>query len=381
MGKKSKKEKSSTKEAKQPEEMYHNGTGDFELPNGDKYSGEYCAHRFGLVWREGKGVYTTHDGQVYIGTWKDDKLLDNEPVTIYYANGHEFNGRLLKGKYSGPGTYLFKPNQVVSTNFVGNQMSKETILIDKKNWLWLGDSKPSENYSVVRPLNVFYEYLDEDEGKGEKKETNEKSKMKKDGESSTEATVSKHTTLNDESVTETEEEKAERFRIFREEEQKIFAKSPLIDTNVDFAKSHWYQDYKRYLATRKKIEAKLVEAGQGSLTSQEKCWISKYQKWKRSKKYRETKKLEKPSEKVDTSLLDKFNSEEYKESCPGVPTIYPRWTWDTFFEGDGWNPDYVPAGGYPDNVIDEKCVNIPINPEDEVEKVDKTTQVKFWEDH
>lgn len=35
------------------DEDFYKGNADFHLPNGDKYKGEFIAHRNGLIWREG----------------------------------------------------------------------------------------------------------------------------------------------------------------------------------------------------------------------------------------------------------------------------------------------------------------------------------------
>lgn len=118
-------------------ELYF-GSGSFKFPNGDAYEGEYGAHRIGIIWREGQGRYTTHDGHVYEGIWKDDKLLDDTDVSIKYSNGACYDGKLTKNKYSGPGIYTLENGMVVTCKFQDNTPTQEVTLIDVKGNLWVG---------------------------------------------------------------------------------------------------------------------------------------------------------------------------------------------------------------------------------------------------
>lgn len=139
MGKKGKGKKPKGKKAEDSDlpELYF-GTGTFKFPNGDLYEGEYGAHRIGIIWREGQGKYTTHDGQVYESIWKDDKLSEDTDVTINYSNGAKYEGKVSKNKYSGPGTYTLESDMMVSCQFRENKPIEEVTLIDVDGNLWVG---------------------------------------------------------------------------------------------------------------------------------------------------------------------------------------------------------------------------------------------------
>lgn len=165
-GKKDKKGKKGKKEPKQPQEMYHFGVDIFQMPNGDVYEGEYCAHRFGLVWREGKGIYSSHEGQVYMGNWQDDRLIENSELTILFPNEHVFKGRLIKDKYNGPGVYNVRPDLVISCEFQDNKPNGDAILIDKEDDLWFADCDPKKDSAIFELQNYFFENITECRGQG-----------------------------------------------------------------------------------------------------------------------------------------------------------------------------------------------------------------------
>lgn len=136
-GKKDKKGKKSKAVDSDLPELYF-GNGSFQFPNGDVYEGDYGAHRIGIVWREGQGKYTTHDGQVYEGVWKDDKLLEDSNLTASYSNGAKYEGKVSKNKYSGPGTYILENGMMVSCKYRENKPIEEVTLIDVDGNLWVG---------------------------------------------------------------------------------------------------------------------------------------------------------------------------------------------------------------------------------------------------
>lgn len=115
------------------------GDSSFVLPNGDLYSGEYCAHRYGLIWRHGKGIYTTREGHVYEGKWKQDRLEDSEVVNIKYTNGTEYSGFSVAGKYCGPGIYSLGNKIDISCEFAENKPVGNVVLVDPLGRLWSGN--------------------------------------------------------------------------------------------------------------------------------------------------------------------------------------------------------------------------------------------------
>lgn len=136
-GKKDKKGKKSKGADFDLPELYF-GTGSFKFPNGDEYEGEYGAHRIGIIWREGSGKYTTHDGQVYEGVWKDDKLQEDTNITANYPNGAKYEGKISKSKYSGPGVYTLENGMIVSCKFRENKPVEDVTLVDVNGNFWVG---------------------------------------------------------------------------------------------------------------------------------------------------------------------------------------------------------------------------------------------------
>lgn len=138
-GKGSKKSKAKRKGKDQEQsdlpELY-SGKDTFTFPNGDIYDGEFCAHRIGILWREGHGIYTTKDGQIYEGEWKDDKLVD--VVNVKYPSGVQYNGTLEKDKYCGAGTYVLENSLNLSCKFEDNKPTDRLTLIGFDGRLWLG---------------------------------------------------------------------------------------------------------------------------------------------------------------------------------------------------------------------------------------------------
>lgn len=120
------------------DKSFREGEFEFVFPNQDKYTGHYCAHVSGLAWRQGRGIYETHDGQVYEGNWKDDKLNESENVQISFENTNWYNGRITKYKYNGPGSYTFANGGRLTSNFVNNRPSGKVIYVDHHDQLWYG---------------------------------------------------------------------------------------------------------------------------------------------------------------------------------------------------------------------------------------------------
>ncbi|MDB2369635.1 transglycosylase domain-containing protein [Planktomarina temperata] len=75
-----------------------NGQATYTYHNGDKYVGE---------WKDGKlngqGTYTHHNGDKYVGEWKDGK--SNGQATYTYHNGDQYIGEYKDDKKNGQGTY------------------------------------------------------------------------------------------------------------------------------------------------------------------------------------------------------------------------------------------------------------------------------------
>lgn len=256
----------STTTANNNSDYYYGTKTYFRLPNGDTYTGDFCAHRAGLIWREGFGVYTTHDGHIYEGEWKEDRLLENKPVQIQFPNGAKYSGKLLKGKYSGGGVYTLPNGFLVSSNFNENKPLKDTIVIDVLDKLWCGYTKNNTDFTYLLPENEFYLNINNDHGKGVLKVKPPKTKPTED-----------HTAIT------TEEE---------DDEKIIFAKSTKTRNSLDFEDSLWYKRYKTFKDKHDSIKQKIREFGKNAIETDEMNWWTKYQKYKARQKQRPIKKQE-----------------------------------------------------------------------------------------
>ncbi|GJQ79958.1 hypothetical protein Trydic_g9437 [Trypoxylus dichotomus] len=280
----------------------HSGFGEFTLPNGDTYIGNFCAHRSGVVWREGHGIYTTRDGQVYQGQWSDDKLLDNREVMITYPSGVQYHGPLVKNKYHGPGTYILESNMNISCQFEGNKPVGTVTLIDCQGKLWRGTAE--ENSAILLPENVFYLNLNEYKGRGVSKHPIDISDMH--------PPASKCSSDEEEELPDKEWEKI------------IFAKSKLTENDVDFTDCSWWKNYENYRQKYDEIMDKLNEGI--SLNNDDYMWIDRFNSFKRAQQLRKDGKLTawKTEEEKVFALNERYQSKDFQESCPGVSVFYPR---------------------------------------------------------
>ncbi|XP_071052153.1 probable inactive protein kinase DDB_G0270444 [Onthophagus taurus] len=275
-------------------------TGEFTLPNGDKYSGEYCAHRAGIIWRQGKGVYTSHEGQTYEGNWVDDKLQDNTECVITFPTGEVFHGRLLKNKYTGPGIYTLSNGLDLSCEFRLNKPIEELVIIDGLGKLWRGNAENEK--AVLLPENVFYLTISNQQGIGVIKDEFLEN-------------------LNEEMIGEGEEEEEE----YSDEYWRnlIFAKNHFIKNDVKFGDSKWFKDYEKFQKRKKEIEDKFKKNKPFSCRDQ--LWLVKFLDFKdqlQQKRFEnEFKKWKSEIEAFD--LNRKFRSKEFLNSCPEVKVIRP----------------------------------------------------------
>lgn len=301
------------------QDIFYRGNGKFSFPNGDTYEGDYCAHRHGIIWREGLGTYVTHDGQIYSGNWKDDKLIENLDVNVKYEDGAEFNGKLYKNKYKGVGVYKFENDLRLSCDFTDNKPTGELILFDNTNHIWMGktdnDHKNNNNDDRDRAIlyheNVFYTALCQDKGIGKIKEKPIYTKLKR-----TPKTL----------------RRKKRAQLTVEQ---IFAKSTKTINDIDFTRSQWYQNYNKFKLTKANIETKIRDVSEDGLDDDEKEWWTKYILYKNERtknKRKSNESLKDDNETIDINLLNEFNSERFKNNCPPIRVFYPRIDWDEFYD-------------------------------------------------
>ncbi|KAK4874154.1 hypothetical protein RN001_013514 [Aquatica leii] len=273
---------------------FYFGNGRFVMINGDVYEGDYGAHKRGLIWREGYGVYTASDGQIYDGTWLDDEIADDTNVKITFANGDQFLGRTFENKFSGPGVFILDNNLEISCVFFENRPVGQIVLIDLDGRTWTGQA--ADGNALLSPDNHFYSFISESQGIGELKtkyrETN-KPREKKHAEKNAKA------------------------------RKDYFAKSTKTPFDIDFKESKWYQNYLRYDTMFNTIAEKIKD--DETLTKEESKWYSKAKKNRQDvKKKRMREKLEKKKSSVDTSLSNSFYSKEFKTRWPAMKVIYPN---------------------------------------------------------
>lgn len=278
--------------------LFH-GKGSFTFPNGDIYQGEYVAHRFGLVWREGIGMYTTHDGQIYNGIWKDDKLVENADVCINYADGTEFNGKLYKSKYRGPGLYKLDNGLKLSCEFQDNMPVGDVCLLDSTNHIWTG--RAEKNQAILFHENIYYNALCRDKGIGSIKQRRRFEKLKQ---------LKPNKNL------------AKKVRSQQLTEDEVFHKTTKTVDDVDFCESRWCQDYLEFKKTKAKINAKIHEEDLNSLTDSEKDWWSKYKAYK-EKHHFNVGTTEKMKKSVPVDEQPDFEDHDDDDGELAIKVIYP----------------------------------------------------------
>lgn len=81
-------------------EFKRTGQGTYTSANGDVYVGEFRDDK-----RNGQGTVAYANGDSYVGEFRDGKRDGRETVT--YANGDTYVGEVRDGSFSGKGTYTF----------------------------------------------------------------------------------------------------------------------------------------------------------------------------------------------------------------------------------------------------------------------------------
>jgi hypothetical protein len=92
---------------------YVNGkpNGTAEMPNGDKYIGEFSK----ALTKHGFGKYLFADGKIYIGDWVRDSYEGHGIIT--WPSGKKYDGDFKEGKADGNGTLILPNGQVYKGQF------------------------------------------------------------------------------------------------------------------------------------------------------------------------------------------------------------------------------------------------------------------------
>jgi hypothetical protein len=83
--------------------------------NGDRYEGEVLILENGEVRRDGKGVYTTADGDVYVGEYVSGMRHGQGVYTR--KDGSRYEGQFRDGLPNGPGVYVYENGDIYSGTF------------------------------------------------------------------------------------------------------------------------------------------------------------------------------------------------------------------------------------------------------------------------
>ncbi|XP_048456641.1 MORN repeat-containing protein 2 isoform X1 [Rhincodon typus] len=106
------------------------------FPNQDRYDGECTRTEGGALERNGFGTHTTHNGIVYTGQWKNDKI--NGTGRLEHPSGAIYEGEFKDNKFHGTGTYTW-PNQFKYIgSFNENKLEGEGKFIDSEGYEWVG---------------------------------------------------------------------------------------------------------------------------------------------------------------------------------------------------------------------------------------------------
>ncbi|KAK9885409.1 hypothetical protein WA026_010905 [Henosepilachna vigintioctopunctata] len=275
---------------------FHQGSAEFEYPNGDKYVGEYCAHIKGLVWKEGAGIYYTKDGQCYKGTWYNDKLIDGGIVEITFKDGTTYEGPLEKYKYKGSGCINLPGGLKLVLDFAENKPIGDIILLDNVGRPWYG--KTENDSAVFYQENIYFENISDTLGKGTSRYKKIPSIRK--------------------TLLQLEKEAID----MSEMEKRVFRKSTKLNEDYDFENSEWYQNYVNFKKKQQIIMGKVRKGQRHKLTDEEMKWCVKYSEFKDRYNKMFNKRKIKPNDAVDLSLMHTFNSDEYNLSKPDF-VIYP----------------------------------------------------------
>ncbi|XP_063365865.1 MORN repeat-containing protein 4-like [Cydia amplana] len=133
--------------------------GTFVHETGDIYEGSFEARKKDRFLKmNGRGVYTTAEGDVYTGgAWENDRLIGDD-VTITYTDGSKYEGPFKDWSYNGRGKYTYPDGTVLNTDFVENCPVKGTVLTDPNGHVWLG--RPDVGFVRLDPWNHFYQELE-----------------------------------------------------------------------------------------------------------------------------------------------------------------------------------------------------------------------------
>lgn len=110
--------------------------GKFIFANGDVYEGQYELNNHGSIERHGFGVFTSKDGVVYHGNWKNDTM--NGKGSFIHPSGCKYEGDFVNGKYEGVGKYYWPDGSIYEGEFKDSKLEGKGWFRDPTGQCWTG---------------------------------------------------------------------------------------------------------------------------------------------------------------------------------------------------------------------------------------------------
>ncbi|CAB3234147.1 unnamed protein product [Arctia plantaginis] len=131
----------------------------FTFETADTYDGCFEAKKKDRIAKmHGVGVYTTAEGDIYTGTWDNDKLGANLDVRIQYSDGSRYEGLFKEWCYNNRGKYIYPDSSLLECEFLENCPVGKLKLIDPNGHVWLG--KAEQGYGWLSPVNHYFDMLE-----------------------------------------------------------------------------------------------------------------------------------------------------------------------------------------------------------------------------
>ncbi|XP_076393193.1 uncharacterized protein LOC100880843 isoform X2 [Megachile rotundata] len=142
-----------------PESGDQTGFGKFTFHNGDVYNGEYkCNYVQSVLVKQGRGIYTTDNFDVYDGQWDNDTFAE-DTIYVRYNNNAQYRGRIeANGTMHGPGTYIFPDGSSIEANWVDNKPLTNVIYREPRGFEWTL-ANATDNTISFSPGNHFWHDL------------------------------------------------------------------------------------------------------------------------------------------------------------------------------------------------------------------------------
>ncbi|XP_043264503.1 radial spoke head 1 homolog [Colletes gigas] len=128
----------------------------FMFNNGDIYDGEYKLNyeQFLLV-KQGKGIYTTDNLDVYDAEWDNDTFADSE-IRIRYNDDAQYRGKIDSyGTINGHGTYTFPDGSTIQADWLQNKPYTNVVYREPFGYTWIIENM-SENSISFSSGNHFW---------------------------------------------------------------------------------------------------------------------------------------------------------------------------------------------------------------------------------